>query len=218
MERMRVASYLIIIFFAPMILFLNFHLLVFNGKFYKSEFGKLNVYEQFSSKEEVETQSQNLIKYLCCSGKLEGDFFTEREKLHLIDVKNLIRLSTIQFVLTLVITAVCMLFLAFKKKIQLMAFSLKWGALVTILAIVFLWASSFINIPKFEKSFVTFHEIAFDNDLWQMPPEANLIKLFPAQFFVDFANRIAFQSVGMAIFIFLASRLMIRGHLVAKRR
>ncbi len=200
-----------------MIIFLNFHLLVFNSKFYKSEFAKLNVYEQFSSKEEVDSQSQKLIKYLCCESQLEGDFFTQREKLHLIDVKNLIRLSTIQFVLTLVITTVCLLFLAFKKKVQLMAFSLKWGSLVTIISIIVLWASSFINIPKFEKSFIAFHEIVFDNDLWQMPQEANLIKLFPMMFFVDFANRIAFQSIGMAIFIFLVSRLMIRGHLVAKR-
>jgi len=185
-------------------------LLVFNGSYYKSEFKKLNIYENFTSKEEVDIQATKLIKYLCCDSNLEGDFYSEREKLHLADVKNLIRLTTIQFLLTLSITLATLLVLIINKKTRLLLFSLRWASLVCILAIFTLWLSAFIKIENFQKSFITFHEVAFENDLWQMSPQSNLIKLFPEQFFADFANRIALQTIIMSIVIFSGSYLIKR--------
>ena len=77
---------LTIILFIPLI---NFRLLVFNLDFYEKEFTKLNVYDKFS-KETAEENTQELISYLKNKGSLETEFFNEKEKQHLIDVKNLI--------------------------------------------------------------------------------------------------------------------------------
>lgn len=211
---MRIASYLIIIFLAPFILFLNFQLLVFSSRFYKSEFDKLNVYSQFASKEEVNTQSANLIRYLCCGKSLEGDFFSQREKLHLADVKNLIRLTSLHFFLIASLVFTCLILLIRTNQSKLIIFALKWGSLVTIMAIFVLWLATFFN---FEPVFERLHLISFKNDLWQLPPEASLIKMFPQQFFVDFANRLALQTVVLSVLILIISLLMEK-KIVAKSR
>lgn len=212
---MAFAKYFIIIFLAPTLVLLNFHLLVFNMRFYKSEFKKLNVYQNFQTEEQVDQHANNLIRYFCCRDKLDNDYYSEREQLHLIDVKRLINVSTIEFVMVSALTIGSLIFLVFKKKNEIALFALRWGSIVTLLSILILWLTSFINFPKFEKTFVTFHEVAFDNDLWQLPPEANLIKLFPAQFFADFANRVAFQTIAMSLVI-LATTLIIKKHVAKK--
>ncbi len=199
---MKIASYLVIIFFAPAILLLNFHLLVFNKNFYKSEFTKLNVYREFSSQEEVDDQTSKLIQYLCCNGTLDDSFFDERERLHLFDVKNLIKIVNVQFFLFSTLILICFGLNLREKKFTTLFSSLKWGSALAILAILLLWVSTTVN---FEKVFVNFHFVVFQNDYWQLPPESNLLKLFPQQFFVDFANRIAIQTILMAAVTFIAS-------------
>ncbi|MBI2012440.1 DUF1461 domain-containing protein [Candidatus Curtissbacteria bacterium] len=152
---MKIASYLVIIFFAPAILLLNFHLLVF-----------------------------------------------EREGLHLFDVKNLIKIVNVQFFLFSTLILICFALNLREKKFTTLFSSLKWGSALAILAILLLWVSTTVN---FEKVFVNFHFVVFQNDYWQLPPESNLLKLFPQQFFVDFANRIAIQTILMAAVTFIAS-------------
>src|SRR3989344_6401552 len=90
---MRAISYLIFIFFAPALILINFNFLVFNHGFYKTQSEKLNVYETFGSKEIVDDQSEKLIGHLCCGKDLDRDFFTERERLHLADVKKIITIN-----------------------------------------------------------------------------------------------------------------------------
>lgn len=204
---MAISKYLIIIFLAPTLILLNFQILVFNKHFYKREFTKLNVYEHFT-KQEVDTQSANLIRYLCCKDKLEEDFFDRREILHLMDVKNLIRLATVQFAMQIFLIISCVVILLRGKKVNLLCRGLKWGSLFTILSIVILWLSSFISVPRFEKTFVTFHQVAFNNDLWQFPPQSNLIKLFPQQFFADFANAVGLLTVLESLLLLFAAKII----------
>ena len=48
------------------------------------------------------------------------------------------------------------------------------------------------------------------NDLWQLSESANLIKLFPQRFFVNFANRIAVQTLLTAAIIFFTAFMITR--------
>ncbi|MBI3282482.1 DUF1461 domain-containing protein [Candidatus Curtissbacteria bacterium] len=201
---MRTLSYLIIFFLAPAIILLNFRLLVTNHNYYQKEFEKLGVYNTVDKNTAV-VQSERLVKYLCCNGHLDPEFFTKREVLHLADVKSRVLAATTMLFLNLGLVILIATILLAKKKRQILLWVLKTGSLVGILAILTLSASSFIN---FDFLFLKFHLISFTNDLWLLPPESNLIKLFPQQFFQDSANRIATRSVIMLGIIYLLSILI----------
>ena len=202
---MRVISYLIFIFFAPALILINFNFLVFNHGFYKTQFEKLNVYESFNSKEIVDNQSKKLIGYLCCGKELDRDFFTEREILHLSDVKKIITLNQAASVLFVSLVLAGFIILILKTNEKEFVKTILVSSTITILSIVFLRFSTFINFVNVDQAFLQFHYLAFDNDLWQLPESANLIKLFPQQFFVNFANRIAIQTLAISAGLFLAS-------------
>ena len=202
---MKIASYLIVIFLAPTFILLNFRLLVFNHNFYKEEFAKLNVYSNFHSRETVDSQAQNLINFLCCNQKLDENFYLPRELIHLRDVKKLIRIANTQLFLMIILVSIISTFLLYQKRTKLFLNSLAIGSLACLLAILFLSLAAFIN---FDLLFLNFHYITFTNDYWQLPQTANLIKLFPQQFFVDFTNRIALQTIIMAVTIFVSVKVL----------
>ena len=202
---MKVFSYLIVIFLIPTLILANFQFLFINQNFYRSEFARLNVYDQFVAKEQVDRQIESLVNYLCCNGQLDHQFYTQREILHLVDVKHLIRLAQIQLFLILALLSIITFLLIRKKKIELLIFSYRWGSIAAIISIFILWLSSNLN---FDKIFLDFHYLAFRNDLWLLPQQSNLIKLFPQDFFRDFANQIAYQTLIMAIVIFIITFLV----------
>ena len=199
---MKAVSYIIFIFCAPAIILLNFNFLVFNHGFYKGQFEKLRVYESFESREIVDHQSEKLIGFLCCGKELDREFFTERERLHLSDVKKIIILNQVASVLLTVLVLAELLILILKKDEKEFAKTVIGASAITVLAVIFLWLSALFNFDWF---FLKFHFLAFDNDLWQLPESSNLIKLFPQQFFVNFANRIAIQTLAISAVLFLAS-------------
>ena len=209
---MRVISYLIFIFFTPALILLNFNFLVFNSAYYKSQFTKLNVYETFESKEIVDNQSQRLIGYLCCGKELDRDFFAEREILHLSDVKKIITLNQAASVLFVSLVLAGFIILILKTNEKEFVKTILVSSTITILSIVFLRFSTFINFVNVDQAFLQFHYLAFDNDLWQLPESANLIKLFPQQFFVNFANRIAIHTLIISAGLFLASAYFLKRH------
>lgn len=189
---MKAISYVIFIFFTPALILLNFNFLIFNHAFYKSQFAKLDVYKTFDAKEIVDYQSKNLIDFLCCGKELDRGFFTERERLHLADVRKIISLNQFMAVLLTAFVLIGFLILILKKDEKELAKTLMISSAIAFFAIIFLWLSALLN---FDALFVKFHFLAFDNDLWQLPESSNLIKLFPAQFFANFANRIAIQTL-----------------------
>ena len=206
---MRIVSYLIFIFFAPALIFINFNFLVFNHGFYKSQFEKLNVYETFGSQEVVDNQSKDLIDYLCCGKELDEHFFGERERLHLLDVRKIITFIQAMTVLICAFILAGLLFLVLKSDAYEFAKTILGASVIAALALVILWISAFLN---FEWFFLKFHYVTFDNDLWQLPESSNLIKLFSQQFFVNFANRIAIQTLIISAGLFLASYYFLKRH------
>ncbi|OGD91448.1 hypothetical protein A2W45_00270 [Candidatus Curtissbacteria bacterium RIFCSPHIGHO2_12_41_11] len=206
---MKAISYLFFIFFAPALILINFNFLIFNHGFYKSQFEKLNVYETFGSKGNVDDQSEKLIGYLCCGKELDSDFFGERERLHLADVKKIITFNQAASILFVGLVLVGLLILILKKDEKEFAKTVLGASAITVCAIIFLWLSALFN---FDWIFLKFHYLTFDNDLWQLPESANLIKLFPQQFFVNFANRVAIQTLVISAGLFLVSFYFLKRH------
>src|SRR3990167_6771951 len=204
---MKAISYVIFIFFTPALILLNFNFLIFNHSFYKSQFAKLNVYQTFGSKEVVDNQSKDLIGYLCCGTELDQVFFGERERRHLEDVRKLITLNQVVTVLLVGLVLGGFLIVILKSGEKVFAKTFMGASAITTFALVFLWLSAVLNFDWF---FLQFHYLTFDNDLWQLPEGANLIKLFPQQFFLNFANRIAIQTLIISVILILVSLYLVR--------
>jgi len=199
-----IIHYLIIILLTPILLLLNFRLLVFNQNFYKMEFAKLGVYENFDSREVVNFEAKELINFYCCDSQLSPTFYSQREILHLMDVKNLINLVNLYLYVLIWSALTCLVYVIHKKAFKFSAHNLNVAALITIISIISLWFFSKLN---FDSIFVNFHQLTFSNNYWLLPKEANLIKLFPPQFFVDFANQVALQTITMAAIILIISEV-----------
>jgi len=87
------------------------------------------------------------------------------------------------------------------------------AAIITIISIIILWLVSKL---KFDSLFFKFHELSFSNNYWLLPRDSNLIKIFPAQFFVDFANQVALQTFTMAALILIITQLITKYHAAKK--
>lgn len=178
------------------VVLLNFRFLVFNEKFYHEEFEKLGAYEKFGQ-EEVNKNTDFLISYLKNNQQLETEFFNEKEKLHLQDVKFLIDKTILLFYLTLILL-ITLLIVNRKNLAQPFLFS---GIGLILLVIIF-------ALLNFQNLFFNFHLIAFNNNLWRLNPETdNLINLFPEQFFYDFMKRVMINSLLVGIMLILVSFL-----------
>lgn len=197
---MKIKSALIIALIPFVILLFNFRLVVFDFGFYKSEFEKLGVYRNVP---EADNVAFDLIQYLK-SSDVQPDFFNEKEKLHLKDVKELINKLIIVLYVSLIIFVAS--FFILKKKLFFNA--LFRGTILTIFVIFIFFLMSFFD---FSLLFVQFHKIFFSNDLWLLNPVTdNLLKLFPEQFFYGAFKKILINSLITAIVLNLVSLGLIK--------
>ena len=120
----------------------------------------------------------------------EQEFFNDREKAHMIDVKNLF-MGGIWIRRILILIFLFVIFLLVKLKLEwkrilckclLIGFGLFLGLVAGIGGLV---------VSNFNKYFLLFHKVAFRNDLWLLNPETDfLIRMLPEGLFLDMVVRI----------------------------
>ncbi len=135
--------------------------------------------------------------------------FDEREILHMIDVKDLMRYVSITSVWTGIILAfTATIGLAIRRHQFWSSLSrwLRYTALIWGLAI----AAIIINaIIDFTWIFTQFHLLSFANDLWQLDPFRHyLLLLFPERFFLEATLFIALLTIIEFIGLYVGARLM----------
>lgn len=191
---MKIKNIALIILIPILILLGNFAFLAFNEDYYKAQYEKNNVYAKIP-KEEVDKATTELLDYLQFGKEMESDYFNEKEKLHLKDVRQIIKiLLTILYIAVALSTIIIIISYAENKK--LLGMSIIGGSLLTIALIIL----TFIILQNFEYSFIKFHEILFTNDLWLLNPRTDkLIVMFPENFFYGITQDIAFRSLITAI-------------------
>ncbi|MGI5885510.1 MAG: TIGR01906 family membrane protein [Candidatus Spyradocola sp.] len=149
------------------------------------------------------------------------EVFTQREKDHMVDVRNLVMLARTVMVAAFVAGAslfVLAYFLGKKQKGGVRAAGIGYlagaGSLVLgTAAIVFLAMQDFTGV------FIRFHEIFFTNDLWLLNADDMLIQIVPEPFFADCAALIAAVfGVGAAATVALAIVMVVRDSLSRKGR
>ncbi len=164
-----------ILFVISLILFiitLNVKLFLFNFNVYQKEFTRQNIYETIP---DADKNALNLINYMNNKEEL-NDFFNEKEKLHLQDVKSLFNKDNLIFYIALILNILFLIYFIYIKDYKAIYSSFFISGIILILFII-----SFFIID-FNYLFTKFHLIAFNNDYWLLDPNTdNLINLFPVE-------------------------------------
>lgn len=135
-------------------------------------------------------------------GGQQREFFNEREIAHMEDVRTLflkaMSLRRICVVLTVALLLLMAVTKARMRKVLPPALCIGTGlffGLVTVL--------SLIVSTDFDKYFILFHHLFFNNDLWILDPATDmLINIVPEGFFMDTAARIAVLFGGVSLILF----------------
>lgn len=112
-------------------------------------------------------------------GSEEGsNYFSSKEITHLKDVSKIFKIVRIVCLVSLILVILLSIYFFKKKKKSIAKFFL-YGCLIVIIF-------GLIVALTFDKSFILFHIISFNNDLWLLNPETDLlINIFPESFFLN---------------------------------
>jgi len=180
--------------------------IVFNEKFHQKEFLKNNVYENVKNADEI---NKKLIGFFKDSEEIPENF-TEKEKMHLNDVKNLISNGkNFSVFLNLMCIALFSLILFFYKEntkeiYKILILSGIIGIIIPLLFVPF----------AFSKIFTLFHVLFFTGN-WIFSNNSLLIMMYSETFFFNaFASIITKALIIFSVFIFLGFLIK---HLVNKK-
>lgn len=204
---MRIIQHFLIITLPVVILLGNFRYLIFNGYQYQKFQEKSGIYSNFQDQSEVTRQTNNLIGYYRGKNKLDHIFFSNQAIVHLQDVKNIIILSNNLLYVTLFTTMICIIIVIVKGRYKQLLQSLLLSSVATITFIV---TATLGLLTIFDSLFVKLHKALFANDLWMFDASDNVIKLFPQDFFILFANTLARNSAITCFVIIAASMVFLK--------
>lgn len=185
-----------------MLLFTDVQIVAFDRDYYRKEFIKYEIPQQLKMElSELIKANENSVRYLegkrdnldfkaVISGQ-EEEFFSPKDKLHMIDVRNLfIKGRLIRDISLVYIMAFIGYFILLRKsegkrlaKYFLVSSSLALALIVVLVVLMY---------SDFYKYFTIFHQIFFTNDLWLLDPMENrLVNIYPEAFFTDIAFSIS---------------------------
>lgn len=161
------------------------------------------------NQDKLDEINKDLISYLK-EGREEllTSHFNQREVAHMRDVFKLFRLARISMYLTIGIIIFLLIYAACRKRLRdLMRLGFRYILLILLALALFV----FIISRNFDESFIAFHHIFFDNDLWLLNPDTDMmIRMLPQTFFSGMAFNIVRDFVValllIIIFMFLIGR------------
>ena len=154
---------------------------------------------------------KNLVVHTVVAGE-EREFFNDREKAHMVDVQNLflggLNLRKSAMAIFVAVLVILVFSKADWKKILPKSFLIGEGSFMAVVGIF-----GGLIATDFNKYFTIFHELFFDNDLWILDPETDLlIRMLPEGFFYDMVIRIS-----VIFIVLLVSLLFISIFILCKR-
>ena len=150
--------------------------------------------------------------------QVEGQpFYTEREVLHMIDVKRLMNRTYDAgwAALGFIIAYVTYLALRYRSKAAELLARTTLRACGVVAAVVIVLA--IVAVAGFESAFRQFHLLFFTNDLWQLSSSDGLIQLFPQRFFFDTTLLIGGVTFALMLAVSAASAIVLRRQLTVAR-
>ena len=142
------------------------------------------------TQDQLDIISKDLANYLFSGqASLLEKHFNDREIKHMVDVYGLFDLASKVMTATLTIGALILLASMFFKAFRPL---LKLTAIYIIGLLVLTGLFALLVSSDFNKYFIKFHELFFDNDLWLLDPRTDLmIQMLPENFFSTMAFNIA---------------------------
>lgn len=209
----KVSKFIMVILLPLIILLGTVNLVASNDNAYMKGYEKYNIDEVTGIETgDLQRITDNFIRYfykpdaeLQIEAKVHGSnraVFNEKEILHMIDVKNLVKLSLIVLGSSAALMLVASLYVLTKQGVSgvLKTYGLSSG--ITLVSIPVLY----LVLPKnFLQLFIKFHEILFTNDLWLLDEKTDiLLQLHPLGFFQDMAILIGvIFAVVMVLFLLI---------------
>lgn len=191
--------YFTILLIPIFILLLSFKVFVYDENLYKEQFRENKVYTKYNESY-VNNISSNLVNYFRSKENL-GNYYTEREKIHLEDVKILINKALKIFYILFIVLLIIFSYLLQKKDYKTLSKILKYGGILNLIIYFIIFIVSLIN---FEKFFIKFHELFFVNDYWMLSPNDILVNVFTQEFFNTILRKIITTSLILSLVFIVA--------------
>lgn len=189
----------------------------FNLDFYKKQYSNLNVAETISISEEgLMNATVSLLDYLKDKRdnldikedihQINREVFNQREKDHMVDVKNLYlnamdvrNISFIILIISLIIYTVLI------KKDRFLILSNYYLKTLGFMSFLFSFIIIYILLD-FNSFWTNFHHVFFTNDLWLLDPRVDvLIMMVPEEFFNNLVLNITLSFITVIILLALMS-------------
>lgn len=224
MKKINAVFAILFVILVPIVLLLtNVQIVAFNRDYYRAEYTKYDIPGHIGmNMDELMDSTEKLLLYL--DNKRENldfeadfingteEFFSQRDKLHMIDVKGLFVKGRLIRNISLLYTAGFVLFLFRNKPVYRQMRKLaRYGIFISAAGIAPVLVLMILMNIDFYKYFTVFHEIFFTNDLWLLDPaQDRLVNIFPQDFFTDMAFSISYLYVAEIILIFIGSLILLK--------
>ena len=210
---------------------------------WRSEYAKYNTPQYVTGEMSLDDAvyiTEQMLEY--CIGRIDtledteatidgvtAPFFTEREKLHLADCRNIflgavrVRMISILLIIGLLIA----IFFSIRKRMQTdpddptelraspwpeFGRTLARGYIIALIALlIFAALLVVIGMNNFTYLFTKFHHVFFDNDLWILDPRVdNLVNVMQESVFADAAITIGSIWAGVSVVLAIISAVILR--------
>ena len=182
----------------------------FNLNFYKNFYSKGNLTDNISTtSDELINNTSNLLDYLNGKAELNTSWFSEKDILHMKDVKTLYNISfyTMIFFIAVFIISTILIMVLYKNHTMFYITRTFNKTLLAFIVLILVLAS--VISYNFNSFWIKFHQLLFSNDLWLLSPdESNLIKMVPEEFFISLITTIILHILLLFITFFVLNNIL----------
>ena len=182
----------------------------FNLNFYKNFYLRENLAPSINTADdELIENTNNLLEYLTNKAELNTTWFSEKDILHMKDVKTLYNVSFNLMILFIIIFILSTILIALVYKNYTIFYITKIfnKTLLTFILLIIVLAG--IISYNFNSFWIKFHQLLFSNDLWLLSPdESNLIKMVPEEFFISLITTIILHILLLFIALFVLNNIL----------
>ena len=181
----------------------------FNLNFYKNFYSKGNLTANIgTTSDELINNTSNLLDYLNGKAELNTSWFSEKDILHMKDVKTLYSVSfytMIFFIAIFIISTILIIFLY--KNCTMFYITRTFNKTLLAFIVLIIVLASIISY-NFNSFWIRFHQLLFSNDLWLLSPdESNLIKMVPEEFFISLITTIILHILILFVSLFVLNNI-----------
>ena len=181
----------------------------FNLNFYKNFYSKENLTANIgTTSDELINNTSNLLDYLNSKAELNTSWFTEKDILHMEDVRTLYNVSFYTMIFFIAIFIISTILIMFLYKNYTMFYITRTFNKTLLAFIVLIIVLAGIISYNFNSFWIKFHQLLFSNDLWLLSPdESNLIKMVPEEFFISLITTIILHILLLFIALFVLNNI-----------